>query len=243
MIDSWRGAICAAGLFLFGACGLADGLTPQMGDTTALADCSSFEATGAALGCASFNQMIKAHDKELLDLIPDSDDYKKKTHVCFVPGEDTFILVSFDIPTDKWRWRKDPRLNASVARTEIRYKKYSDGVLSSSRVGFLDWTAYSESDKNPDQLSGFSPPAPKSNPILTEASVDPSEVSISFSYETLAGKTARYSLQIRRATLRFAEVIDVEKQRITATGKCLEYSTDVPRVVDPHDPHGVLPEQ
>ena len=184
-------------------------------------DCPS----GAGLvACNSFREMLRAHDPDITEKI--SRDHTK-TYVCFEPEGDTFLVLSYGVPT---HWTKDTKDDTFVAKYQtLRLADYKNGVSSSFVHALLLWTATPDLGISSMAADTDSLPSSKRKPIT--ASIDDAEVSISYSFDNVEGTTTGYSLQVRRATKRFAETYFVNSKhssQSTRTGYCAEFGDGTP---------------
>jgi hypothetical protein len=64
-----------------------------------LLDCSKIYSPG----CQSFNELLEAQDKDIVTAVTGDE---KAARVCFIEGEDNFVIIAFDLPLESL-WRKD----------------------------------------------------------------------------------------------------------------------------------------
>jgi hypothetical protein len=80
-------------------------LTPTFVFAQQNADCSKM----SSLGCSSFNELLAAQDSGIVNAV--NSDYKT-SRVCFVEGEDNFVVLTVGLPPTDWRkdkngWKRD----------------------------------------------------------------------------------------------------------------------------------------
>src|ERR1700690_3558786 len=85
---SWRTLVCILSFLAF-----SRGAGAQQ-----KIDCTKIYSAG----CTSFNELLAAQDGDITDTIKGDG---QAARVCFVDGEDTFLLLSFQLPRDTM-WRK-----------------------------------------------------------------------------------------------------------------------------------------
>jgi hypothetical protein len=61
-----------------------------------LADCAQIKSPG----CNSFNEMLTSRDPDIVETIKQPNYI---TYVCFQPNDDAFTMLTFSLPTNKWK--------------------------------------------------------------------------------------------------------------------------------------------
>jgi hypothetical protein len=196
--------------------------TPKVSAERFRVDCSMM---GTAPGCKSYNEMVEANDKDILDYLKEG-----SALACFRENEDVFTLIAFDEPGHEL-YTKDLKSGLLKTFGLVFYLRFSNGLSDDFRMSPGTWTLSPNSE-----LSAASFDANQGTPV--QASVESSEVSVYYSYQNLAKTTTKYGIQIRRSTLRFTETWqypDDEKQkgesRTTNTGHCAAFNNS-PNEVD-----------
>lgn len=112
------------------------------------ADCSQISSPG----CGSFNEMLAAQDKDIVDAVKGTD---KVARVCFVELEDNFLILSFDLPIDsRWRRGKAELLYHNGPKIAT-FKRYKDGVSDDSFEIRLMWYRLGKEGEPTAQGSGL----------------------------------------------------------------------------------------
>jgi hypothetical protein len=157
-------------------------------------------------GCKSYNEMISKGDKDLASAL------KGDVHafVCFRPGEDAFVLVSFSDPAESAFTPDSPKAPPR-AYGYLTYVRIKSGVTDDVETPIGRWTRWPEVGPS----AFFSTP----NNVNPTATISDTEIDYNHSYKNLAGTTTQYSLQIRRSTLRFTETYTFPEPATPAKSK------------------------
>lgn len=150
------------------------------------ADCSTLPSPSA--GCKSFNEMVVKRDKDMLDYLSP----RNHTYVCFRPGEDVFIIISYVEP-DASFYVKDAKTGEFRSPGGMWYTRYSDGVIDDFHLVVGNWVRGSLNTFTTQMTNG------------TSGLVNDSETDFDYRYKNRAGNDTVYSFQIRISTLRFHE--------------------------------------
>lgn len=118
--------------------------------------------------------------------------------VCFRPGEDVFIILSY-IPPKPEDFHKDLKYPTVLKSTGlVFYNRYKNGVSEEFQMAVGEWTKVAGVSDVP---SFSTTPNEELN-----ASIGESEEELDTKYKNLAGGSTSYSLKIRHSTLRFSEL-------------------------------------
>lgn len=186
------------------------------GQQSAIISCTGNFATA---GCRSFQQMADQKDDDVIAKITPP----LHAFVCFPPNMDKFVLVSFMQPSAD-RFKKNAQYDVWSAFGYLTMQTFKSGVEDDVRTAYGEWTSF---DKTALQNPYFQS-AEKSN---TSATVNQSEIDISFSFQNISGGNTSRGLFIRRSTLRYrdsfkANVKDNGKDSPMSdeeTGYCAEF--------------------
>lgn len=183
-------------------------------------DCSNIISPG----CQSFNELLQAQDKDIVNAVSGSG---KAARVCFIDGEDNFVILDFDLPLKSlWRKNKDgfgyyngPRL--------ARFKRYRDGVSDDFFLVRMMWHRFDDNEETPPVADGRS--AVGENVAL---SINEDETNFSAKWQNKANTMTTYGLSIRLATGRFKETYEWkdakgQSRESTETGHCVRYDNGV----------------
>ena len=144
--------------------------------------------------------MVAARDKQLLDLLKESNAF-----VCFRDGEDVFEVVAFSEPTTI-EYVKDPKIRGFArAWGDVTYARFSKGLNEDFRLFLGDWkrrVSATTGELSPEGSPGFI--SDRSDPD-TQGIIDESEISLSYTFQNLSKTKTTFYMQIRRSTLRFNE--------------------------------------
>ena len=190
-----------------------------------LYDCSKLSY--GSPGCKSFNEMIENKDATILSNL------KSPNHafVCFVPYEDQFITLSFQVPPDGTFLASKTSPGLLVTLGTTLFYRFENGVQHSSDILFGEW-------RKTKSFSGPPVFVSEDSTSRTSAYISYEELSYSQQFENLAGTKTIYTLQIRRSTLRFTETFDFPEipsatkggntttkaiERSTHSGYCAEF--------------------
>lgn len=184
-------------------------------------DCSNIFSAG----CQSFNELLQAQDKDIVNAVAGTG---KAARVCFIEGEDNFVVLDFDLPLKSlWRKNKDgigfhngPRI--------ARFKRYRDGVSDDFFLVRLTWNRYDDNEETSPTADGKS--------LLGEdvtLSIDENETNFNAKWQNKANTTTTYGLSIRLATGRFKETYDWKDTKgqhheSSNVGHCVRYDGGVP---------------
>jgi hypothetical protein len=196
----------------------------------ATVDCKQIGIVSA--GCASFNEMLAAKDKDIVRRLTDPD----QAFVCFRPAEDVFTIVNFTKlePALLVKPAKGVRLEEGAMAEFIRY---SDGVEQDSGFAFGKWSNLPKLPAEDSTLAADDDEKTAADGGL-HISVNPSELSLTYKWKNLAHTTTTYSLQVRRSTKRSLEIMQYASgtadpkaargnaplDRVTYTGYCAEFN-------------------
>lgn len=206
--------VLVACLFL-GACSLrssAQEAEPQR------IDCSKIFSQG----CGSFNELLADHDKEVLDSLTGS---LRAARVCFIEGEDDFLILSFDLPSDS-RWKKEKLAGFYVNGPVLgSLTRYTDGVTHDSFLFQIVWHRIGEDGDPTAEGKAFLGGEGNLN-------IGSDETDFISTWQNKAGTTTNYRLSIRLATGRFKETYDWKdakgkSQETDNTGHCFRYEDGV----------------
>jgi len=170
----------------------------------------------AAKACASFKQLVEAHDKDILSEIS-----TKPAFVCFRPKEDAFVIfrVEQPIPSAPWIKDKDGKGENHVVLSSAFFSEYRNGVLYALRFGLQNWHRVDESSEPTYEYE-----ATRGEWKGLKISIDGTEITVEYPFTNANSTTTEYSLTIRRSTGRFTETFASEKRPLTVgTGTCLIY--------------------
>lgn len=183
--------------------------TPQQGQYTAadlapvpeLVNCELF--ADLVSGCKSFNELVAAKDKEVLRAFGAF----YQTYVCFRQNEDVFTIIHY-MPWGVVTPLKDPKTGMLEATGVVFLARYKEGGLEDVRVFPGKWSAVNAQDEAQFSGHGLNDPSNKLA-RLDSASIDDSNLLLSYKFNNVSGKITTYSLAIRRSTKRSSETFDV----------------------------------
>ena len=165
------------GVVVFFIAALSAAPKPQSSGTV---DCSQFNY---AAGCRSFNEMVTHEDPEVMQIIDSYD----PALVCFRNQGDVFILISYKEPPD-----------LPTAPGNVFYKRYEKGISADSRSWAGQW-------KRTNLYGGEPYFEAASAAGGDKVEIVPASISLRFSYMNPSHTTTRYTMEIRRSTLRSLE--------------------------------------
>jgi len=144
------------------------------------------------LACKSYNELVSSQDPELMALFNSHDAY-----VCFRESEDVFYIMSLGTPEPN-EFVKVGRNTFYQSRYDgiVVFERFKNGQEDESKMVTGQWTKFGP-NSNPhfETLS-------KSIPHLA---VTDSEIYFYEEYKNLGGGTTKYTVQIRRSTMRASE--------------------------------------
>jgi hypothetical protein len=186
-------------------------------------DCSDF---GMSPGCKSFNELVSKQDEDIISQV------QTQAFVCFVPNEDTFMMLSYQGPEPSLFTEK-----TKFTETEdgvVFYSRFKSGIQDEFKILPGTWT---RTKSNVAWVSFES-----SKEVPAHASISSPELSFAYDYKNLRGTTTTYALQIRRSTKRFVQTFQfpnddspakntkspqpqnsASKMRTEDTGHCAEF--------------------
>jgi hypothetical protein len=220
-------AICAALAVILVAAAIS-------GAAQQLADCAQIKSPG----CKSFNEMLTNRDPDIVEAIKQPNYI---TYVCFQPNDDAFTMLTFSLPTNKWKrtqecWEAERKkiTNSPACHTgEQGYQTfisstYRHGLYNDSFELLFTWmrgkSIGTVGQSNYRELAGG----------RTDGSlaINDTELVLSYNFPNKEGSTTVYSMQLRRATKRFVETFEPSEGKsimpITVTGYCSEFHEDKP---------------
>ena len=152
-------------------------------------DCSKLPIV--SLGCNSYNELVKATDKDLLNTMR-----QDMAVVCFRPDEDVFFTLSHENP-GYGSFVKVQSSSAYEAPGYVFYTRYKNGVTDDFQFVFGRWMKLAKDGQKPYFVAD-----PKAE---AGASISDNEVVFSYSFQNLSKTKTSYSVAVRLSTLRFVE--------------------------------------
>lgn len=142
--------------------------------------------------CRSYNELASVRDPDLIALLKVPNSY-----VCFREADDVFNVIAVDTPPAALftKIQKTPNLY-QVETAFITYQRFKNGQSDDYQLLIGSWTRVGQ-----DGQLYFST-APKQSPSM---SVSESEIAYFEGYKNVSGGDTKYTLQIRRSTLRSSE--------------------------------------
>lgn len=186
-------------------------------------DCSTL---GDAPGCKSFNEMLAAGDKDILN----STSGRQDSLICFRENDDLFLILSFSRP-DHFLPQKETGFVHSFAW--VAYERYKGGQYEDALFWDGSWIKWKDTGNDYGALEVKGEPG-------STLYIDSSEASVSYAFLNLGKTTTHYSFRIRRSTLRFTETFDwletrkanAATQHLEYSGHCAEYGKTSPGISD-----------
>ena len=172
-------------------------------ETSYTFNCSKLSVPSA--GCTSYNEMITVRDKELMNTLTHQED----TFVCFKPSQDMFFLLSYSTP------RYESFVKAGTGSTyealgPLFFATYKTGVLDEGHMIAGKWVKLSRDA----QVPLFQPVS-----VTETGTISDVEVGIEYQFTNLSHMTTRYSVYVRRSTLRYAETYTWDNPPTSSTKK------------------------
>ena len=169
----------------------------------------------SSLGCHSFNELLDAQDADILTAVNSE---FKTSRVCFVEGEDNFVVLTVGLPpTD---WRKDKSGFYSILRAAT-FSRYKDGVSDQHFRLPVTWRKFSEDD---DPMASGSTRLPAESSLAITAD----ETVFSSKWANKGGTITTFDFTIRLATGRFKGSYSWKDAKgkfysVEETGHCVRY--------------------
>ena len=184
--------------------------------------CSDYPTARAA--CNSFKELVDHRDSEILDMLRQQcrigGGKAGRTYACLKDGEDKFLIVAFNMPTE---WQKT-ELGALTGRSTMCMDEYENGIPNGyQHHSVLEWTRADANRGASEAMTPITKELYRGEHIArgeTVATVDPGEITMSYSFANKAGGTTDYRLTVRRSTKRFVETWTTAENTETESGHC-----------------------
>jgi len=204
------------------------------GPAQQLADCAQIKSPG----CKSFNEMLTNRDPDIVETIKQSNYI---TYVCFQPNDDAFTMLTFSLPTNKWKrtqecWeaeRKEIINSPACNKEEQGYQSfissaYKHGIYNDSFELPFTWVR-SKSLGTVGQSEYKEWAGGRTDGSLV---INDTELILSYKFPNKEGSTTAYRMQLRKANKRFVETFEPSEGKgiipITVTGYCSEFHEEQP---------------
>jgi hypothetical protein len=176
-------------------------------------DCRNF---GSAPACSSFSALLEKGDSVLLQAVS----HPNEAVVCFRPGEDTFILISYPTP-DEQSFSADPSITPERSPTTVTAMVYKNRKPDDLR----HWKGHWERRSNqPKDAAVFTSAADQEG----TARIDRAGLVISYAFATGDSNKIAYTLRVSKPALNgietFAPMTSAghERPSKTLTDQCFE---------------------
>jgi hypothetical protein len=179
--------------------------------------CSDFPSAKPA--CGSFKELVDHRDNEILAILSQRCRIEGNglgpgasggdAYACFVENEDRFMVIGFRMPASREEVR-------GAGRGILCFDEYKKGMPG-------DYQRHTELVNDPLAPPEDKPTAMSPTMGETNATVDPSGITVSYSFPNGNGGKTDYKLVIRRSTKRFVETYEADKNTYTETGHCAEF--------------------
>ena len=175
--------------------------------------CSAFSPRSRN-ACESFEELVDHNDRQIAALMPIKG--VGLTYVCFDQTEDRFLLLSLRLPQSGI---------GSLSQDE-----YRNGMRASNHHSVnLEWHSPLGREDHTYPDGWWMPPEAQATGAYTDdarisigktvATVDPSEISLEYSYRNSKRTVTHYTFYVRRSTARFEETFDAGTP-VVSEGHC-----------------------
>jgi hypothetical protein len=179
-------------------------------------------ACGTSKGCATFNEMLRNDDPELLR-IKHRGNGRFTTLVCFAEEKDadSFFLVQFDRQQDLI-WEKDTADPTKEHSPDGLFllDEYQGGMRNFVANEWLDWQRPIQRSRPEDTLGSATLLTKKEG---TFVSIDQAEVDYETTLTNANDQKVGYALRIRLSTKRFQETAKMSSTSLTQSGRCVTF--------------------
>jgi hypothetical protein len=181
-------------------------------------------ACGTSKGCATFNELVRSKDAQFRDL---GADRIRSSIVCFDETKDSEVFSVVQFGREKTLIWFDASRNESGAVQESNdffyFNDFRNGLSNRSEVVPILWKRLMLKDMagrtTVDDVHAESKERADDNyVVITETSVD-----YGTHFKNAENQEVKYTLQIRRSTMRFGEDFSSASMTISRHGRCLSF--------------------